>query len=76
MRVALLAKASATKAIIRAGYEKFSFDREKREAANSAFASRGVAIPCWIIPITEVAPNSVKRYGKESLSELWKKLDA
>ena len=25
---------------------------------------------------TEVAPNSVKRYGKESLSELWKKLDA
>ena len=32
--------------------------------------------PCWIIPITEVAPNSVKRYGKESFSELWKKLDA
>ena len=32
--------------------------------------------PCWIIPITEVAPNSVKRYGKVGLSELWKKLDA
>ena len=30
----------------------------------------------WIIPITEVAPNSVKRYGKVGLSELWKKLDA